>query len=97
MSVERSSQRCELHAAADLLATLDERLIEHLTVDDSRTFVLYNEAILDLTVSDGDLCAARSFTIGLQGFAQRVSDPDPESVITALCRDLTASIDTKQR
>ncbi len=91
---EHAAQRCELRVAADLLATLDERLIEHLTVDASRTFVCYREAVLDLTVRDGDLSAARVFTVGVQGFAYRATDPDPAAVITAFCRDLVAAIET---
>lgn len=91
---EHTSQRCELRVAADLLATLDERLIEHLAVDASRTFVLYREAILDLTVRDGDLSAARVFTVDVQGFAARVTDPNPTAVISDFCHDIVAAIDT---
>lgn len=96
-SAEYSSQRCELRGAGDLLAALDEQLIEHLTVDDARTFVCYREAVLDLRVTEGTLAAARVFTVASQGFAYSVRDPDPGAVITALCRELVAATDTNRR
>lgn len=48
LSAEDVSQCCELRVEADLLAALDNLVIEHLDVDAYRTFVLYHEAVLDL-------------------------------------------------
>lgn len=96
-SAENASQRCDLQADADLLAALDELVIEHLDVDAYRTFVLYREAVLDLRVVEGTLAAARTFTVASQGFAWHVSNPDPDAVITAFCRELVAATDTSCR
>lgn len=96
-SVEDSSQRCELREAADLLVALDEQLIEHLPVDEARTFVCYREAVIDLRVTEGTLAAARAFTVASKGFAYSVRDPNPVAVIAALCRELVAAIATDRR
>lgn len=93
-SAEQCSQRCELRATGNLLAALNEQLIEHLPVDDARTFVCYREAVIDLRVTEGTLAAARAFTVASQGFAYSVRDPDPGAVITALCREIVAATDT---
>lgn len=50
-----AATRCELRADADLLAALDEHLIEHLDGDASRTSVCYRMAVLDLRVTGGRL------------------------------------------
>lgn len=76
-SDEQPAQHCELQADADLLATLDTQCLEHLDVDDYRTFVLYRDAVLDLRVTEGTLPAAQSVTVASQGFAWHVSEPDP--------------------
>lgn len=68
-SDESISQQCELRTDADLLTALDTRGLEHLDVDDHRTFVLYREAVLDLQVTEGTLTAARTFTVTSRGFA----------------------------
>lgn len=93
-NAEEASQRYELRADADVLAALDELVIEHLDVNAYRTFVCYREAVLDLRVVKGTLAAARAFTVASQGFAWHVSDPDPDAVITAFCRELVAATDT---
>lgn len=97
LNAEHSSQRCELRAATDLLAALDEHLIEHLDVDASRTFVCYRKAVLDLRVVEGTLAAAREFTVASQGFAWHVNKPDPDAVIDTFCRELVAATDTARR
>lgn len=93
-SDEPAAQRCELRTSANLLAALDECNLEHLDVDEYRTFVLYREAVLDLRVKEGRLTAASAFRITSQGFSYRVNDPDPETAITEFCRDLVAATDT---
>lgn len=92
-SAEDASQRCALRAEADLLAALEEWGIEHLDVDDVRTFVLYHEAVLDLRVDEGTL-SAQAVTVTSQGFAHWVKDPDPAGVIADFCTGLVAASDT---
>lgn len=90
-------QRCELRAVTDLLAALDEYLLDHLVVDDARTFVLYRDAILDVTVRDGDLSTARTVIVRTQGFSRRVRDPEPAAVLAAFCEELMPATDTDRR
>lgn len=80
--------------AADLLATLDTRGLDHLNVDDHRTVVCSREAVLDCRVTDGTLTAARAFTVASQGIAHWVREPDPAAVHAAFYRELVAAIDT---
>jgi hypothetical protein len=91
---ERPSQRCELGEAADLLTALDAPMIEHLPVDEHRTFVIYDDAVLELRATDGTLTATRAFTIECVDVAHYVTDPDPEGVVTAVCETVVAATDT---
>ena len=93
-SDEPAAQRCELRTAPNVLTALDECDLEHLDVDEYRTFVLYRKAVLDLQVSEGRLTAASEFTVTSQGFSYRVNDPDPETTITEFCRELVAATDS---
>jgi hypothetical protein len=91
---EQPSQRCELHEVADLLAALNQPLIEHLPVDEHRTFVIYDDAVLELRATEGTLAAIRAFTVECVDVAHSVSDPDPDGVITALCETVVTATDT---
>jgi hypothetical protein len=70
-------------ASVDLECVLDEHRIEHLPVDEQRTFVLYRAAILNLVVTDGTLSTARAVTVECWEFSRQTVDPEPEAVLTA--------------
>lgn len=91
---ERPSQQCALYEGADLLAALDAPMIEHLPVDEHRTFVIYDDAVLELRATEGTLTATRAFTVECVDVAHYVSDPQPERVVTALCETVVAATDT---
>lgn len=94
LSDDPPSRHYELDDVADLEWALDERGIEHLDVNTSRTFVLYREAILNLIVTDGVLSAARAVTIECWEVSPRATDPGPEAVLAALCDEVVAASDT---
>lgn len=77
----------------DLEHVLDQRGIEHLDVNESRTFVLYRNAILNLVVTDGELAAARAVTVECWEASQRSTDPGPEEVLTVFCEKVRATPD----
>lgn len=87
----------EVDGALDLLAAFDAQLLDHLVVDDARTIVLYRDAILDVSVGEGDLSTARAVTVTLQGFSRRVRDPEPDAVLAAFCEEVVATTDTDRR
>lgn len=78
-------------AAADLRADLDKRLIEHLDVAASRTFVLSRETVLDLGCMTE--CSLGRVWLWSQGFTGPVSNPDPAAVIAMGCRTLVMATD----
>lgn len=54
---EQPSRRWKLRSTADLLAAPDHPLIEHLPVNEYRTFVMYDDAVLELRATEGTLAA----------------------------------------
>ena len=83
------SRQREFGTPIDLEQVLDEHRIEHLPVDEQRTFVLYRNAILNLVVTDGRLSAARTGTVECWEFSRQTVDPDPEAVLTAFTAVIT--------
>jgi hypothetical protein len=83
------SRQWEFGAPIDLEHVLDEHRIEHLAVDEQRTFVLYSDAILNLVVTDGTLSTARAVTVECWEFSRQTVDSDPEAVLTAFSAVIT--------
>jgi hypothetical protein len=77
----------EFGAPIDLERVLDE--LEHLAVDEQRTFMLYRDAILNLVVTDGTLSAARAIIVECWEFSRRTVDSDPDAVLTAFTAVIT--------
>jgi hypothetical protein len=89
MSTEdRPSQHCRLAEQADLSRVFDAIEIEHLPFETDRTYVIYDQAILKLIVTDGQLTAARAFD------AECWDAPadGPDAVLTAFCDEVVTSI-----
>lgn len=96
-SEDSPSRHCELDGQADLRGELDERGIEHLTVNEARTFVLYREAILNLRVTDGTLSGAHSFVVECWDAPRSTTAPAPEAILAALCDEVGVASDTANR
>lgn len=90
-------QHCQLAAEADLLAALDATAIEHLEVDESRTGIIYQSAILTLTVTDGQMSEAREFDVELLDPPVREPDRDLDDLLTAFLDELVMATDTERR
>lgn len=93
MSDNPPARHWEGEEVTDLERVLDQRGIEHLDVNRSRTFVLYRKAILNLVVTDGKLAAARAATVECWEASQRSTDPGPEEVLTIFCEKVRATPD----
>lgn len=91
------SRHCMLTEQVDLCTALDAAAIEHLVVNTEQTFVIYGEAVLKLIVTTGTLSEARAFTVECREFSRRVSDPNPEAVLSTLCDELVDITDTDLR
>jgi len=90
-------EHCTLSDPVDLRAALDAAAIEYLDVDEHRTVVIYQQAILMVIATDGQASAARSFDVEL--WEEPVHDPDrdPEDLFTAFLDDLLATTDSTRR
>lgn len=86
--------RCELPEQVDLGAALETASIDHLTVNEGRTIVIYNRAILDLTVSDGQVTAAHTFAVELLDPPAHAPDRDPDAFVTTFLDELLAAAGT---
>jgi hypothetical protein len=77
----------------DLRAALDAAAIEYLDVDEHRTVVIYQQAILMVIATDGQASAARSFDVEL--WEEPAHDPnrDPEALLTSFLDDMLATTD----
>lgn len=61
MSDEDEVFHCAVDKPVDLRAALEAAAIEYLDIDDQRTIVIYQQAILILIVTSGQATAAREF------------------------------------
>lgn len=93
LSDDPPARHWEWVEVTDLEYVLDQRGIEHLDVNESRTFVLYRKAILNLVVTDGELAAAHAVIVECWEVSQRSTDPAPEEVLTAFCEEVEAPPD----
>lgn len=88
------AHHCELAEQTNLLAALETAAIEHLDVDDHRTIVIYQNAILMLIVTDGLTTLARAFDVELWSPPAHDPDRDPDDLLTAFIQQLVATTDT---
>lgn len=82
-----SSHQWAFSTPVDLERVLDEHRIEHLPVNEQRTFVLYSDAILNLVVTDGTLSAARAGIVECWECSRQTVDPG--AMLTAFTAVIT--------
>ncbi|WP_135305634.1 hypothetical protein [Haloarcula amylovorans] len=80
----------------NLRDTLERAGIEHLDVDDERIVVIYQQAILMVTATDGQVTATQELDVELWEAAPRSTAPDPEAVLTSFTDELAAATGTPQ-
>jgi hypothetical protein len=90
-------QHCRLDAAVDILNALETVAIEYLDVDEQRTIVIYQSAILMVTATDGQASAAQVFDVALWEPPVAESHRDPTDLLTAFLDELLATTDASRR
>ncbi|WP_435197668.1 hypothetical protein [Natronomonas sp. EA1] len=91
------AQHCTLAEQADLLTALDAAAIEHLEVDEHRTIVIYQSAIIMVIVTEGRATVARAFDVELWKEPVNNPDRDLDDLLTAFLDELLATTDTAHR
>jgi hypothetical protein len=86
---DRPSQHCRLADQADLARVFDAIEIEHLPFETDRAYVIYDQAILKLIVTDGQLTAARAF----EAECWDAPADGPDAVLTSFRDEVVAAID----
>ncbi|WP_257301148.1 hypothetical protein [Haloarchaeobius sp. FL176] len=81
----------------DLRTALAAAGIEHLEVDDQRTIVIYQQAILMVIATEGSATAAQEFNV--EFWKEPPNDPErnPESLFAAFIDELLAMTETTRR
>ncbi|WP_066419090.1 hypothetical protein [Halorubrum aethiopicum] len=77
----------------NLPAALEAAAIEYLDVDDQRTIVIYQQAILMVIASKGQATEAWEFTVELWEEPPDGLPRDPDDLITAFLDELLATTD----
>ncbi|SEH66602.1 hypothetical protein SAMN05192561_12511 [Halopenitus malekzadehii] len=86
-------QHCTVDEPVNLPTALEAAAIEYLDVDDQRTIVIYQHAILMVIASEGQATAAREFTVELWEEPPDGLPRDPDDLITAFLDELLATTD----
>jgi hypothetical protein len=94
---DEPAQHCTLDTAVDLPNTLEETGIEYLDVDDHRTIVIYQSAILMVTATEGQASAARAFDVTLWEPPAGNVDRDPVDLLMAFIDEVVATTDASRR
>lgn len=81
-------QHCTVDEPVDLPTALKRAAIEYLDVDDQRTIVIYQQAILMVIASEGRATAAREFVVELWEEPPDGLPRDPDDLITAFLDEL---------
>lgn len=94
---EEPAQHCTLDTAVDIPNALAAAAIEYLDVDEHRTIVIYQSAILMVTATDGQASAARAFDVALWEPPAEDVDRDPIDLLTAFIDEVVATTDASRR
>jgi hypothetical protein len=94
---EEPVQQCTLDTAVDIPKALEAAAIEYLDVDEHRTIVIYQSAILMITATEGQATAARAFDVALWEPPVEDFDRDPVDLLTAFIDELVATTGASRR
>jgi hypothetical protein len=88
------SREHTLESPLDLLSTLEGLNIQHLDVNETRVLVIYQTAILNLEVLEGNLSAARRIELEVYEEPREDFSTEPkqkeDSIIDSLLNQLTS-------
>ena len=93
MSEDEPVRHCTVDGPTNLRAALDAAAIEYLDVDDHRTIIIYQSAILMVIVTEGEATAAQSFDIEFWKAPPNSPDHDPDVLFAAFIEELMTIID----
>ena len=93
MSEDEPVRHCTVDGPANIRAALDAAAIEYLDVDDHRTIIIYQSAILMVIVTEGEATAAQSFDIEFWKASPSSPDHDPDVLFAAFIEELMTIID----
>lgn len=88
----RPEKRCTLPRETDLHAVLDETAIENLDVDEHRTVVIYQSAILILEVVDGQSTEVETFDVEFWKEPPDENARTPEEYLTSFIEEIGANV-----
>ncbi|MFC7157765.1 hypothetical protein ACFQPA_20280 [Halomarina halobia] len=91
MTGDEPVQHCEVATPIDLEGALSRAGIEHLEVDEQRTVVIYQTAILMLIVTEGEPTATQRFDVELWKEPADAPDHDPEDLLSTFLDELLAA------
>lgn len=66
----------------DLLASFEYLGIDAPTVDETRAFVVYRSAVLELNVTEGELSNAAAIAVEVWDFGELPSETEPSDLLT---------------
>jgi hypothetical protein len=87
-------QQCTVAEPVDLRAALEKAAIEHLDVDDQRTIIIYQQAILMAIATEEQATATREFNVEFWKKPPDNPTRDPDDLLTAFIDELLATTDT---
>lgn len=90
-------QHCTLAEPADLRTALKMTAIESLDVDDHRTVVIYQQAILMIVATEGEATATRAFDVEFWKEPPGAPTNDPAEFLMAFIDELVAATETSRR
>lgn len=93
MGEDEPIRHCTVDEPADLRSALDAAAIEHLDIDDHRTIVIYQSAILMVIVTEGKATAARAFDVEFWKEPPNSPAHDPDKLLTAFIEELVTTTD----
>jgi len=94
---EEPVQHCTLNTAVDIPKALEATVIEYLDVDDHRTIVIYQSAILMVTATEGHATAAQAVDVALWEPPADGVDRDLVDLLTAFIDELVATTEASRR
>lgn len=84
-------QHCEMSEPVNLLTALAAAGIEHLDVDEHRTIMIYQHAILMVIATEGKATTARVFDVELWESPAHDPNRDPDTLLSAFIDELMAT------
>ncbi|MDL0129916.1 hypothetical protein PNP59_03055 [Halobacterium salinarum] len=97
MGEDEPVQSCKLSESANLRTALEAAAIEFLDVDEHRTIVIYQQAILMVIATEGKATTAQEFDVELWKEPPNDPDRDPESLFAAFIDELVTTTGTTRR